>query len=100
MIIVDEVHTCLSHIHGKVLDIPCTWMLGLTAKLPSDEEYVTRLKSTLPVIYEKDLLELVGARIVPEFSMYNLSVSLNRSERAKYKIFDSLFTKARGALRD
>ena len=75
-------------------------MLGLTAKLPSDEEYVAKIRSTLPVVYEKVLLELVGAGIVPDFSMYNLSVSLNRSERARYKIFDGLFTKAKVELRN
>ncbi len=88
-----------SKIHGKVLLIPCKWRLGLTAKLPKDEAAREFISNQAPVVYSKELLELVGAGIVPESLICNLAVSLNRSERAKYKIFDGIFNAAKHSLR-
>lgn len=96
LIIVDEVHMALSDIHGKVLNIPCDYMLGLTATLPDhNAEYTTKILTILPVFYSISLGECVVRGIVPSFNVLNLKVKLNRSERGKYSVYNVGFEKAR-----
>lgn len=96
LIIIDEVHSALSDVHGKVLDIPCKYMLGLTATLPQHNiEYTTKILTILPVIYSISLEECVAKGIVPPFKVLNLKVKLNRSERGRYSVYNVGFEKAR-----
>lgn len=96
LIIIDEVHMALSDVHGKVLDIPCNYMLGLTATLPEHNEiYTQALIERLPIIYSISLAECVKEGIVPAFQVFNLKVKLNSGERAKYTIYNKMFEKAR-----
>lgn len=96
LIIIDEVHMALSDVHGKVLDIPCDYMLGLTATLPEhNEEHLDSLLERLPVFFSIGLSECVAQGIVPAFNVFNLKVKLNAGERAKYTIYNKMFEKAR-----
>lgn len=96
LIIIDEVHSALSSVHGKVLDIPCNYMLGLTATLPEhNTEYTDKILTILPIFYSISLGECVARGIVPSFKVLNLKVKLNRSERGKYSVYNKMFEQAR-----
>jgi len=96
LIIIDEVHMALSDVHGKVLDIPCDYMLGLTATLPEhNEHHLDTLLERLPVFFSISLAECVAQEIVPAFQVFNLKVKLNAGERARYVIYNKMFEKAR-----
>lgn len=99
IVVIDEVHSALSSVHGKVLNIPCTYMLGLTATLPEhDEDHLEILKKRLPVFFSISLKECVEQGIVPSFKVFNLKVKLNKKERAKYSIYDKMFNQATAEL--
>lgn len=99
IVVLDEAHLALSALHGKVLDIPCEYMLGLTATLPKhNEKYLEILLERLPIVFEISLKECVSLGIVQEFDTYNLLVKLNPSERGRYALFNKMFEAARREL--
>lgn len=100
IVIVDEIHNCLSSVHGKCLTIPTKNLLGLTASPPSHrEELMEELELRCPVIFTRSLAQCIKDKISPPYKMYNLPVNLTRSEWGIYSKWDKMFTTATTDLR-
>lgn len=97
LLIIDEIHTALAPKYRAVFEmIKYKQILGLTATIPANEEYVELLSKVCPIVYKKTIIDVVT--ILADFQVYNLSVPLNRRDRAKYQIFDANFKFAQSAI--
>ena len=95
LIVVDEIHTTLSPSYRLVYkNISYKYIIGLTATLPRDEEYVDFMNMLCPVIFTVTLDEAVEKSLVSNYEAYNIPVSFNKSERGKYSAYTSMFKKA------
>ena len=95
IIVVDEIHTTLSLKYRKFYNsIETEALIGLTATEPHIEEYGEFLKTVCPVIYTLVTSEAQDLDIVSKANIFNIKVSFNRKEAAKYRSYTNMFTKA------
>lgn len=95
LIIVDEIHTSLSEKYRSVfLNLSYSQILGLTATKPHNEEYLRFMNLVCPIIYSKGIEDALKTRSISNYVVYNLEVKLNRSESARYRLFDGNLKKA------
>lgn len=69
-------------------------MLGLTATLPEDEEYLQFMNNVAPVVYTKQFKDVEGQNVVSEYQIFNIPVKLTGKDNAKYRIFNKNFARA------
>lgn len=94
LIVVDEIHTALSPKYRKVFSVEHSFILGLTATLPRNEEYREVLRINCPVVYTKTVNDVVG-EVTSDYKIYNVAVKMNLKDSSKYKVFNAQFNKAR-----
>lgn len=93
LIIVDEIHLSFGEKFGLIYNKSYNKILGLTATPPSKEELLNKLNEVAPICYELNIHKALELGIVSKFKMFNLAVNFSQKERAKYKVFDTLFNK-------
>ena len=95
LLIIDEIHTALSPIYRQIFNnIKYQNILGLTATVPENTEYLKYLNVVCPVIYVKNIDDAKNSKSISEFKVYNLEVTLSKKDSAKYKLFDGKFKRA------
>ena len=95
LLIIDEIHTSLSPIYSKVFEnVLYKQILGLTATIPEKGVATKILDKYCPVIFTYSVNDAAENQIVADCQMYNLEVTLSKSDRAKYKLFDGNYNRA------
>lgn len=95
LLIVDEIHTALSPQYRNVFfNIKHNQIMGLTATKPHNEEYYKYMQLLCPVVFTKTLTDALEIGAISNYMTYNLEISLNRKDRGRYRVFDSMLKKA------
>ncbi len=91
LVIIDEIHTSLSKVNRGVFDIPRNQLVGFTATIPEDREL---LDTVCPVVYTREVKQVMEDEIISKVKVFNIECSFNKTDKAKYKVFNSQFNRA------
>jgi len=95
LIIVDEIHMTLSTKYRDVFyKLKYNQIMGLTATKPHNIEYEKLLSIVCPIVYTKTIEDAKQANAISNFIVYNLECVMNRSEAARYRLFDGKLKRA------
>lgn len=95
LLIIDEIHCALSPEYRAIFEnINYSQLMGLTATLPHLDEYKKLLEEVCPVVFTKSMDEAVESGAVSDYMLYNLEVTMNKSDRGKYRVFDTNLKRA------
>jgi superfamily II DNA or RNA helicase len=92
LLVVDEIHTATGPEYQKVFTtVKYDQILGLTATPPEDMSVISKY---CPIVYHKNLKDILDAKIVSDFKILNIPIKFSRKEQAKYNRFNELFGSA------
>lgn len=98
MLIADEIHKALSPQYSNVFTADYDFVLGLTATLPTAEDKMALIDRWAPIVYKVTLNQAVEQKLITNFEVLNLAVSLSKKERYLYNKFDGEFREASGVI--
>lgn len=90
IIIIDEIHLCLTEIRRVLLTLPCKYLIGLTATWPNNNEYAEYLTNTLPLIEELSFDTAVEYGFVADIAIHKHKLELPISDRGKLYVYNKL----------
>lgn len=92
LVIVDEIHRSLSLVFRGLYDnVRFSKIIGLTATKPHNHEHLQFLETVCPIVFERNLNDVIEEGILPSVRIFNVSVPLAKSIGSKYKAFNANF---------
>ncbi|NCC41615.1 MAG: hypothetical protein EOM21_19790 [Gammaproteobacteria bacterium] len=92
ILIVDEVHRCGADEFRKVFkSVAFNKILCLTATLERSDQKHYIVEEYSPVIYKKTIKQALELNLIPEFIVYNLSVTVSDKSRELYERLNKKF---------
>lgn len=91
LVVVDEIHTAVSRVNSKIFDIPKSQLVGFTATIPENKELLSKV---CPVVYSREVKEVMEDEIISKVQVYNIACDFNKSDKSKYRAFNNQFNRA------